>query len=40
MNLKLTNKVAIILASSDGLGKASALEFASEGAQVIISSRN
>lgn len=40
MDLKLNNKVALILASSKGLGKAIATTLAHEGAIVIIASRN
>lgn len=40
MDLKLTNKTALVLASSDGLGKAIAQELANEGANVMIASRN
>src|ERR1044071_5097677 len=40
MDLKLTNKVAIVLAASKGLGKAIALALSGEGAKVIIGSRN
>src|SRR3989344_9642891 len=40
MDLKLQSKVAIVLASSMGLGKAGALELAREGANVVIASRN
>lgn len=40
MNLQLTNKVAIVLAASKGLGKAIAASLSAEGAKVIIGSRN
>ncbi|WP_428330644.1 SDR family oxidoreductase [Mucilaginibacter sp.] len=40
MDLKLTNKVAIVLAASKGLGKAVALALSAEGAKVIIGSRD
>ena len=40
MNLGLNNKVALILASSKGLGLACAKVFYSEGANVIICSRS
>ena len=40
MDLGLKNKVAFVAASSEGLGKAVALEFAREGASVIICGRN
>lgn len=40
MDLKLKSKVAIVLAASKGLGKASALALSAEGAIVVISSRN
>ena len=40
MDLGLTNKVAFVAASSQGLGKSVALEFAKEGAHVIICGRN
>jgi 3-oxoacyl-[acyl-carrier protein] reductase len=40
MDLKLTNKVAIVLAASKGLGKAVALALSAEGAKVVIGSRN
>jgi 3-oxoacyl-[acyl-carrier protein] reductase len=40
MDLKLTNKVAIVLAASKGLGKAIAISLSAEGAKVIIGSRD
>lgn len=40
MDLKLNKKRALVLASSDGLGKAVAQQLAAEGADVMISSRN
>lgn len=40
MDLKLNNKVALVLAASKGLGKASALALSAEGAKLVISSRN
>lgn len=40
MDLRLTNKIAIVLASSKGLGKAIALSLSAEGAIVIIGSRD
>jgi len=40
MDLKLTNKVAIVLAASKGLGKAIATTLSAEGAKVIIGSRD
>ncbi len=40
MDLKLTNKVAVVLAASKGLGKAIATALSAEGAKVIIGSRD
>ena len=40
MELGLKNKVAFVAASSQGLGKAVALELAQEGAKVIINGRS
>lgn len=40
MDLKLDNKVAVVLAASKGLGKAIATTLSAEGAKVIIGSRN
>ncbi|HEY9196584.1 MAG TPA: SDR family oxidoreductase [Mucilaginibacter sp.] len=40
MDLKLNNKVALVLAASKGLGKAIATALSAEGAKVIIGSRN
>jgi 3-oxoacyl-[acyl-carrier protein] reductase len=40
MDLKLTNKVAVVLAASKGLGKAIATTLSAEGAKVIIGSRD
>lgn len=40
VDLGLKEKVVVVMASSKGLGKASALEFAKEGAIVIVSSRS
>ena len=40
MDFQIKNKTAIVCASSQGLGKAAALELASEGVNLVISSRN
>lgn len=40
MDLKLKDKVALVLAASKGLGRASALALSAEGAKVVICSRN
>lgn len=40
MDLKVENKVAVVLAASKGLGKAIATALSAEGAKVIIGSRN
>jgi 3-oxoacyl-[acyl-carrier protein] reductase len=40
MDLKLNNKVAVVLAASKGLGKAIALALSAEGTKVIIGSRD
>lgn len=40
MNLNLTNKVALIAASSDGLGFATALQLAKEGARIVLNGRD
>jgi 3-oxoacyl-[acyl-carrier protein] reductase len=40
MDLRLKDKVAIVLAASKGLGRAAALALSAEGAKVVISSRN
>jgi 3-oxoacyl-[acyl-carrier protein] reductase len=40
MDLKLNNKVAIVLAASKGLGRAIAIALSAEGAKVVIGSRN
>lgn len=40
MDLGLTGKVAIVAAASSGLGKATAMELATEGARVVINARN
>jgi 3-oxoacyl-[acyl-carrier protein] reductase len=40
VDLGLKNKIAFVAASSDGLGKAIAMELAQEGAKVIINGRN
>jgi 3-oxoacyl-[acyl-carrier protein] reductase len=40
MDLKLKDKVALVLAASKGLGRASAIALSAEGAKVVICSRN
>ena len=40
MKLNLTNKNAIVCASSQGLGKAAAMDLASEGVNLVICSRD
>ena len=40
MDLYLNNKVSLVCAASEGLGKASALELAKEGSKVAICSRS
>ena len=40
MDFQIKNKTAIVCASSQGLGKAAAMELASEGVNLVISSRN
>jgi 3-oxoacyl-[acyl-carrier protein] reductase len=40
MNLKLSGKVAVVCAASQGLGKAAALGFAREGAHVVMCARD
>lgn len=38
--MKLTNRVAVITGSASGIGRASALEFAKEGAKVVVADIN
>jgi len=40
MDLEIKDKIALVTAASNGLGKAVATQLASEGAKVIICSRN
>ena len=40
MELRLKNKVSLVCAASEGLGKASAIELAKEGSTVAICSRS
>lgn len=40
MDLNLNEKVVVVMASSEGIGKATALQFAKKGANVFLSSRN
>ena len=40
MNLDLTNKIAFVCGSTQGIGKATAIELASMGAKIVLIARN